>query len=487
MSIRAKLTIFILSAVFVVFMLLTWASFSSDRKNLEAEIKKGAMTLLEKHILTIDSELESVEKEAKGLALAIQSFGVGTDEQLENLIKYFLDDSPIVYGSTISFEPQQGSLRAPYYYRSGGDILYRDLSRPAYDYPKWEWFATPRLTGKPLWSEPYLDVGGGNAAMTTYSFPFDIGGKFAGVTTADVALSDLTDTVDLLRVGRHGYAFLLSKKGTFLSMRRKEWKLKLSIFDAASEFGNEELRALGKKMLAGETGFISLFDSMNNKQSWFTFGPISKTGWSLAIVFPEDDLLEPLYRQKLRIFFISIAGMVAIFIVVYLISSRISEPISELAVDVRRFAASRLGSRVKNVSTGDEIVLLKGSFEDMKESLSNMLDDLSAEKKELENVLDGMLDGVILLSPAWKVIRLNAVAKKSLGMSVGDHFIEFVENEFESSINPSELQNQCNERAHFSLIRKGTTAEEEKLECSLMANYDERNAIRERMVVVRVL
>lgn len=141
--------------------------------------------------------------------------------------------------------------------------------------------------------------------------------------------------------------------------------------------------------------------------------------------------MEPLYRQKLRIFFISIAGMVAIFIVVYLISSRISEPISELAVDVRRFAASRLGLRVKNVSTGDEIVLLKGSFEDMKESLSNMLDDLSAEKKELENVLDGMLDGVILLSPAWKVIRLNAVAKKSLGMSVGDHFIEFVENEFE--------------------------------------------------------
>lgn len=485
MSIRVKLTAFILSAVFIVSMILTWVSFSSDRKNLETEIKKGAMTLLEKHISTIDSELEAVEKEAKGLAFAVQALGVGTDEQLENLIKYFLDDNPIVYGSTISFEPEQGSLRAPYYYRSGGDMLYNDLSRPAYNYPKWEWFATPRLTGKPLWSEPYVDVGGGDTAMTTYSFPFDIGGKFAGVTTADVALSDLTDTIDLLRVGRHGYAFLLSKKGTFLSMRREEWKLKLSIFDAATEFGNEELQAIGKRMLAGETGFISLFDSMNDKQSWFVFGPISKTGWSLAIVFPENDLLEPLYRQKFRMLLISIAGMVAIFIVVYLISSRISGPISALAVDVRRFAVSRLGSRVKNVSTGDEIVLLKGSFEDMKESLSNMLDDLSAEKKELENVLDGMLDGVILLNPAWKVLRLNAVAKKLLGLSAGDNFLERLENEFDSSMNPSELQNQCNDRAHFSLTKRGT-GEEGKLECSVVANYDEKNAIRERMVVVRV-
>ena len=51
-----------------------------------------------------------------------------------------------------------------------------DLATPDYDYlreddKEWPWYVTPRKLGKPMWTEPYFDEGGGEVNMVTWSVP----------------------------------------------------------------------------------------------------------------------------------------------------------------------------------------------------------------------------------------------------------------------------------------------------------------------------
>ena len=57
-----------------------------------------------------------------------------------------------------------------------------------YDYPEHEWFAVPRRTGEVHAQGPYVDYGGVDEYVVTFTVPVRCGGRFVGVTAADVAV-----------------------------------------------------------------------------------------------------------------------------------------------------------------------------------------------------------------------------------------------------------------------------------------------------------
>lgn len=79
-----------------------------------------------------------------------------------------------------------------------GDVTFNELLPPSYTplYREWKWYTNPKATGQATWSDPYLDDGGANVPMVTYSVPLRQDGVFAGVATMDVVL-DPTSTVGL--------------------------------------------------------------------------------------------------------------------------------------------------------------------------------------------------------------------------------------------------------------------------------------------------
>lgn len=472
MNIRNKLLLTLLPALCLIFILLAYFTYNTTHKALHKEIRARAMGMLDYYTLRLSDELEDMQDIAQGLKVSLENSGQLNEDNVKNLIKAFLATKPNAYGSAVAFQPgsfdETKTLIGPYFYRSGKTFVYVDLARPSYNYPGWDWYKMPITTGEPRWSEPYLDVGGGNVAMSTYSMPFFKNGRAWGVSTVDIALTKLTKIVDEIKPSETGYAFLLSKTGVFLSMRRAEADLKLTIYDAAKEYDNTELKDLGDRMTSGGTGFVSIMDPLSNKQSWFAYGQIPATGWSLAIVLPENELTQALTSLKLTVLAISIIGFIVLFIIVFSISTGISEPIMDLAEYAQRIAAGDFHARLRDWKSKDEVGVLTKAFTDMNHMVGEKIEELVEEKEMFKVAFAQMTDGLVIVGANWKAIEFNEAAAKLISLPTKMPLLEHLGALFESMPPLVTLQNISAETRTFLLSRKvkGFSVHE-RLQCTL--------------------
>jgi len=140
--------------------------------------------------------VKKVEWELRTLARKLADLERIDKETVLALLANHLWKNPEIFGAAFAFVPAvkdgQEIKCAPYIHRSGDRLIQKDLIT-SYDYtaPEQKWYGRPVKTGKPAWTEPYFDKGGGEGWMTTYSIPVFPGGKerqLVGVVTSDVLL-----------------------------------------------------------------------------------------------------------------------------------------------------------------------------------------------------------------------------------------------------------------------------------------------------------
>lgn len=479
-----------LPAVCVVFICLVYIAYRTTHAALERQIRARAISTLDYYIVKLDSKLKGAEELAQDLKISLENVDSITENDIKNLLQGFLNTRRDAYGSAAAFEPNAfdgRELVGPYYYRSSDKLIYIDLSRPSYDYPKWNWYKNPIQTGKPQWSEPYMDVGGGNTAMVTYSLPFYKNSKPWGVATVDIALSKLTKIIDDISLTENGYAFLLSKGGTFLSMRREGWKLKMTVFDAAKEVGSRELENLGMKMVGGESGFSHFKNPLDDKDSWIAFGPVPTTAWSLAIVLPQDEIMSDLTTLNRRVAVIFIAGLVVIFITIFKISAKITDPIEDLTAYAKRIASGDFTARLKETKSKDEVGVLSRAFTELRNSISASMEMLVKEKEMFKFAFAQTSDGIVIASSAWKVLQFNDAASKLLSLSLNMPLIEYLNSKFESSLPLMILANLKNEKRTFRLTRKEASTEgPNNFECNVSSIIGESGQVKAYVLSVKI-
>ena len=160
---------------------------------------------------------------------------IGNDHRLyfaqENLLKL----NPNIVGAAVAYnpdyEPKKGEPFSPYAYRDSTGIHTKQLNSEKYDYLHQEWYLQPIEHGKGVWSEPYIDEGGGEIPMITYSLPLtNSKGEIYAVQTADISLDWLTDLTQKMDSAfnedfnlsldedlvNNAYSFIVSRKGTFV-------------------------------------------------------------------------------------------------------------------------------------------------------------------------------------------------------------------------------------------------------------------------------
>ena len=98
-------------------------------------------------------------------------------------------------------DPHSNSIEFDYLHPPSYVPLYRD----------WEWYTAPKISGRATWSEAYVDEGGGNVPMITYSVPLAHEGVFAGVVTMDIQLGQ-DDSVQAATLGATS-ALTVDRKG----------------------------------------------------------------------------------------------------------------------------------------------------------------------------------------------------------------------------------------------------------------------------------
>src|SRR5687767_6065352 len=111
-------------------------------------------------------------------------------------------------------------------------------------------------------------------------------------------LSQITEQISSIRVGKTGYAFMIDDAGRILSMPDAGFKMfGLRPEDMNSDeffkntilgMGTDELQSAIRRMTAGGSGLLTV--DVNGVDSYISFSPIKTNGYSVALVVPVSEL-----------------------------------------------------------------------------------------------------------------------------------------------------------------------------------------------------
>ncbi|MEW6187329.1 MAG: SpoIIE family protein phosphatase [Thermodesulfobacteriota bacterium] len=396
-TLALKWIFFSLVSFICIFALVLTYHYQYSRKIIWKDQVKEARNLTYIQSSRIEAVLSAVQKVTRGLADHLEQTHC-SKEEISALIRTTLKNNPEIYGSTVAFEPSApGSPTggfAPYFYRRAEKVLYADLAQESYSYRNWDWYRLPKKKQSPFWSEPYFDEGGGNVFMATYSVPFfRIHGKekqFQGVVTADVSLDGLRDIVQSIQILENGYGFLLSAKGAFITHPSSNLVMKQTLFNVARERGDKDLQELTFKIRQERSGALFFQDFYTRKKCWLTYAPIPSSGWTLAVLFPLEELMADIQHLYRNMVLMALAGLLLFSAAAVFITRLITRPLRAMALATDEIARGNLEQRLPPIRSNDEVGRLAKGFVRMQDSLKTYIKELqetTAAKERIESEL----------------------------------------------------------------------------------------------------
>ena len=314
-AVRGKLIFIIAAAAILEATSLIQTHFAN--KGMEEEASLRAQTLMEATRLKIMDVIDQAETTVQSMEWAAR-WGLNHLDTLPALTRLIVQDSPVIIGSTIALVPgydRRHPLWAPYACESGDSLRVTSLATPEYDYPSQEWFTKPVELGEGYWSEPYLDEGGGNVLMTTYSIPVsDTKGKTAAVLTADISLDWLTSQVGNIEVYPSAFSILVSREGRFMVCPSETMVMQNTLQEAAVRMTDTAaFNAFARDMLAGRSG--SRIIPYGKIKEYVYYAPIERTGWSMSVVIPDTEIFEEVKRNARMIGLFQILGLLMLVLI----------------------------------------------------------------------------------------------------------------------------------------------------------------------------
>lgn len=372
--------------------------YSVSRRMIEKNIENQARALVLATVDRIEKILLPVEKVPENLSSFLEKHSYDRRELLE-LLRTVVERNPEIYGAAVAFEPygfaKEAPYFAPYFYKGrNGIVKFVDLGNQSYQYVYWDWYQIPKELNRPEWTEPYFDEGGGEILMATYSVPLyrRVGGKreFIGIVTADISLGWLQDAVSSIKVLQTGYGFLISKNGTVVTHPLRDLIMNETIFGVAEARDDKGLREIGRKMIRGESGFTPFRSIGSEKMCWLCYTPIPSNGWSLAVLFPQDELTADIDRLSRIVIVLGVIGLLLLSLAVTLIARSIARPLKAMARATEEIAKGNLDIELPALRSKDEVARLADSFNHMKTSLKQYIKELTettAAKERIESEL----------------------------------------------------------------------------------------------------
>lgn len=394
-SITWRLSVSVLLASGIVLSAVIGYGYIVARQILEQELEEKAWQLARATTARIELVEVAVRKIVGGMDGRMEIQAPSQQETIYVLLERLVKDNDEIYGASVALEPgafdYSKTYTSPYVFRSWNQLVRDNRGKNATAYFVQDWYSLPQYMKQPVWSEPYQTESRGQALMVTYSAPIhDSAGVFRGVVTCDISLDWMAELLRSLPLGKGGYAFLLSKNGTFITHPNREMILKENIFSQAEEQKNSPLRALGREMVQGRSGFVPYGKIDASREGWLLYRPIQSTGWSIGIFFPEAELMAKVLELSRKEGAIGFIGFLFLLPVILLISRSITGPLRKLSEATQALSAGDLDAPLPQIPGQDEVANLASSFVTMRDELKkhiSMLQDAATAKERIESEL----------------------------------------------------------------------------------------------------
>ncbi len=228
-----------------------------------------------------------------------------------------------------------------------------------------------------------------------------------------------------IKVNRTGYAFIVSKQGRYLAYPDKARIMQGMIQEANPE--------LGRRMIAGEEGFLSTTEPVGGRDALVAFVPIQNCEFSLAIVYPRNEVTAAARRLQNELLAVGVVALAALLGALWIVAQSISRPITQLARAAQEVAQGNLEMRVNVAEKTDEVRDLAAAFNKMTRELQMRMEELryttriqeriEGELTAARNIQKSLLRKTFPAFPDRVELDIHAVVKPA--RAVGGDFYDF--------------------------------------------------------------
>jgi methyl-accepting chemotaxis protein len=224
--------------------------------------------------------------------------------------------------------------------------------------PKADYYATPRDTGKPYVSEPYLYDG---ILMASASAPITTDGKFRGIAGADLILTRLDADVSKVRLLDSGHAFVVSRDGMLITSPDRRQIGKVTLAKLAESTGTPALREVAASVKAGRAGHVTTTDPWTGKQVELFWSPVNASRWGFVAAVPSAEVLAPVNRLRTTLILLGLVLLLAVGAGVAVFAHRLTRPIRVLTEAAERVSEGDTGVSI-DVTGRDEVGRMAAAF-----------------------------------------------------------------------------------------------------------------------------
>jgi methyl-accepting chemotaxis protein len=370
-GIMSRIIISVVPVIAFSIILFTVIISSMMRSQTNAQMNEEMQELLVKAELTIRNEFTKNET----IAYSLASFAETIDEQ--SVDKGYLNDFIMklnksyenTFACGIWLEPNiyKGREKFGYYtHRKDGTVVSEPHFAENVDYHNEDYYLIGKSSkGEAVWTDAYYEPVLSNA-LVTVAVPFfdDSGTKMLGVSTVDMTLGDIQDTMREISLGDTGKSFILGKNGEYISFFDNSRTVK----DRITEERDRNLADFGAEALRTGEGTATLKTSSGSKRVFYK--TIPETGWILAIMMDNSEITKVITNLVLSSAIAPVLGLLtatALLVAVAIYLRKIAKKIIGFAV----LAAEGDFSRKIEITEFDE-------FGTLEKHLNKMIDNMSS-------------------------------------------------------------------------------------------------------------
>ncbi|WP_259781234.1 methyl-accepting chemotaxis protein [Aestuariispira ectoiniformans] len=343
-----------------------YSTFQSERESGEALLQATAA----QHANAIARDIDAAVVAARGMAHGIEGLlqnGSKDRTAFGQIVENTIARNPGFVGGAVGLDPDVGGTDAdfagklyndaqgrllPYFFHDGGKVSWEALVMGG-DSGSELWYDLPKDTRRETVTDPYLyPVGGVDVLMTTASVPmFDKADKAIGVTTVDLALSDIQDRLSNYKVYETGTVSLVTETGFWVSNP-----------DAAL-LAKPATDALAKRAIEGlkkGKGFIAVLPDEKTGEDMLTaVTPISlgksDATWGVIVSAPVDEVLAKAEEIRTGLIVLAAAVLLVVLGLIWILVSRMTGVVGRMAHSMAELAQGDTDVDIPGQGRSDEI------------------------------------------------------------------------------------------------------------------------------------
>jgi adenylate cyclase len=255
--------------------------------------------------------------------------------------------------------------------------------RPDYDPRKRPWYKKAIEAGKPTWSGIYpffsLPV---RLGLTAVRPIHDENGNVVGVLGSDLVLTQISQFLRTLRVGKTGRTFIMEPNGMLVASSSNlppivlQGNQMMRIY--AFSFGDELIRAASLYLKQTFKTFANIKERyqtsfvLNDQKVLLQAVPTGDRfglNWISVVVLPESDFMASINANTKQTAILFILLITTASITIFFTTRRISRPILAVSKEMDRIAGFNVEGAQEKESLFREISLMQNSMQSMKRGL----------------------------------------------------------------------------------------------------------------------